>query len=86
MGPPVKPEGDVVGWGCRMAPVSPRSLSSFAGLTGESICGQRAGGAMDPSIKPEGDGGVCGAAVPVLAAGFGLGAQPLDEVLDLGQL
>ena len=35
----------------RVAPL----LSSFAGLTGESIFVQRAGGEMDPPVKPEGD-------------------------------
>ena len=28
---------------------------SFAGLTGESMFVQRAGGDMDPPVKPEGD-------------------------------
>ena len=30
-------------------------LASFAGLTGDSIFVQRAGGDMDPPVKPEGD-------------------------------
>ena len=38
----------------------PHPLSSFAGLTGESIYGQRANGPMDPPVKPEGDGGEVG--------------------------
>ena len=61
MDPPVKPEGDGVGWGHGTASVRPRPVpASFAGLTGESIRVQRAGGAMDPPVKPEGDGGWVG--------------------------
>ena len=56
MDPPVKPEGDNggLGWRCDATP-APHSPASFAGLTGESICIQRAGGDMDPPVKPEGD-------------------------------
>ena len=39
---------------CRPVP------ASFAGLTGDSIAVQCAGGAMHPLVKPEGDGGWVG--------------------------
>ena len=63
MDPPVKPEGDGGQVDARTPSVPPAS-SSFAGLTGESICGQRAGGVMDPPVKPEGDGGGVDARTP----------------------
>ena len=54
MDPPVKTEGDdggVEAW----RNTGPHFPASFAGLTGESISAQRAGGDMDPPVKPEGD-------------------------------